>query len=355
MKPLRIERGIQQIGWETKTEGTVVKFRVRIKTKTFEGTKVFDTLKEAREYLGLARSRDGQKALTEFSDKARLAEEAMNALLLSPTLDAYLLQYYVQYLKDETTPTKARSSTAYKSRINTICKTKITVNKRELSGHVAMLKQFAKGNEKRIFGSLKPEEITEQTATDYIVERCKTAAKTTVKREVSMLQAFYNKLRFLDNATWKRVGRNPFKEADKSLLKNADKKRKRRLEEVEEIALFKALSECKNPEMGQIVGLAITTGMRRGEILGLRWENINGRQATVLDGKTGDREVVLSDEALKIIETIERKDGQLFHYTADGFATNWGRIKERVGIVDFRFHDTRREFIGRIVEQISNL
>lgn len=351
---MRIERGIREIQWKTK-DGTQVKFQVRIKRKDFEADRVFDTLKAARDFVSLTRTRDGQLALTEQGERAKLAEAAMSAYLESPPLSTYLRQYFLRYLKDETTPTKKLSSAAYKSRINTISNTKITTNAKELKGLVAMLKQHAKGNESRKFGDLKPEDVNEQIATDYIIERLKTVAVSTVQREVFLMQGFFTKLRYLDNATWKRLKNNPFKEADKSLLKSVAPKRKRRLSDDEEEALFKSLATCKNPEMLEIVGLALTTGCRRGEILELKWENIKTNVFDV-DGKTGAREVVLNDESRAIFATakLRMKDSKIFHYTPDGFATNWDRAKKRAGIVNFRFHDCRREFISRLVETIAN-
>lgn len=352
---MRIERGIKEVQWKTK-DGTQVRYRVRIKRKDFEADQLFENLKAARDYLALAKTKDGQLALTEHGQRAKMAEEAMVAYLKSPPLEVYLNQYFLRYLKNDSSPTKIRSSEAHKSRIRTICRTEISTNKKELTGLVAMLKKHAKGNEKKLFGSLKIEDINEEIATDYIVERCRSAKKITVKREAAMLQAFFNKLRYLDNATWKRLSANPFENADKSLLKDATKKRKRRLSEDEEYAIFSELKKCKNPEMLAIVGLALTTGMRRGEILELKWTNLGEKIIQIDDGKSGFREVVLNDESKLILDSIKnsKKDENLFHYTADGFASNWDRVKNRSGVTNFRFHDLRREFISRLVETISN-
>ena len=120
--------------------------------------------------------------------------------------------------------------------------------------------------------------------------------------------------------------------------------------------LFKALSQCKNPEMMEIVGIALSTGMRRGEILELKWENIKEHVIEVEQAKAGAREVVLNGDAKKILEIAvkRKKDERIFHYTPDGFATNWDRVKKKAKLENFRFHDCRREFISRLVETISN-
>jgi integrase len=352
---MRIERGIREIQWKTK-DGTQVKFQVRIKRKDFQADRVFDSLKAARDFVSLAKSKDGQLALTEQGQRAKLAEEFVAAYLKSPTMETYLRQYFLRYLKDESTPTKKLSSSAYDSKIRTICATKIKTNPKPLTGLVAMWKQHAKGNITQNFGDLKPEDVNEQIATDFIVERLKTVAVSTAQREVFLMQGFFNKLRYLDNETWKRLKANPFKEADKSLLKTVAKKRKRRLSDDEEVELFKALRECKNSEMMEIVGIALSTGMRRGEILELKWKNIKEHVIEVEQAKAGAREVVLNSDAKLILEIAKKrkKDERIFHYTPDGFASNWDRVKKRAKIENFRFHDCRREFISRLVETISN-
>lgn len=352
---MRIERGIREIQWTTK-DGTQVKFQVRIKRKDFQADRVFDSLKAARDFVALAKSKDGQIALTEQGQRAKLAEEWMTAYLKSPTMETYLQQYFLQYLKDESTPTKKLSSSAYDSKIRMICSTKIKTNPKPLTGLVAMWKQHAKGNITQNFGDLKPEDVNEQVATDFIVERLKQVAVSTVQREVFFMQGFFNKLRYLDNETWKRLKANPFKESDKSLLKSVAQKRKRRLSDDEEIELFKALKQCKNPEMMEIFGIALSTGMRRGEILELKWSNIKEHVIEVEQAKAGARDVVLNSDAEAILEIAKKRkrDEKIFHYTPDGFATNWDRAKKRANVKNFRFHDCRREFISRLIETISN-
>jgi integrase len=51
--------------------------------------------------------------------------------------------------------------------------------------------------------------------------------------------------------------------------------RKRRLEDGEEERLLAACDRGRTPLLKQLVILAIETGMRRGELLGLRWEHVH--------------------------------------------------------------------------------
>jgi len=76
--------------------------------------------------------------------------------------------------------------------------------------------------------------------------------------------------------------------------------RERRLESHEESML---LHEEEYP-LGYLIILALETGMRLGELLGMRWENINLKKSAVVlvETKNGERRVVpLSSKAKEVI------------------------------------------------------
>jgi len=110
------------------------------------------------------------------------------------------------------------------------------------------------------------------------------------------------------------------------------------------------LAECKNPNLRAVVSLAVNTGMRRGEILGLTWENVDLRNGFILVGqsKNGDRREIpingAAHEALKaIVRRIDTphvfcdKKGNVFKGGRNAFE----RACKRAGIYNFRFHDLR--------------
>ena len=80
--------------------------------------------------------------------------------------------------------------------------------------------------------------------------------------------------------------------------------RKRRLEDGEFDRLEEAAKQTKNPHIWPIIVFAIQTGMRRGEILGLRWEHVDLDRRIVLlpITKNGNsREVPLSTKAAQVL------------------------------------------------------
>ncbi len=72
------------------------------------------------------------------------------------------------------------------------------------------------------------------------------------------------------------------------------KGRDRCLSASEKEALLKACRESKNPFLYHIVHLALLTGMRYGEIVKLRWEDVNFelRYATLQQTKNGEKRVI---------------------------------------------------------------
>jgi integrase len=114
------------------------------------------------------------------------------------------------------------------------------------------------------------------------------------------------------------------------------------------------LAACRTSEyrlLYPIVLFALTTGMRRGELLGLRWQDIDldRRVAVLHNTKNGDRRSVpiVSDvaELLREHGKVRRLDSDLLFAGADGdpvwFEKHWHQALKAAKIKDFRFHDLR--------------
>ncbi|MBU2762884.1 site-specific integrase [Acidithiobacillus caldus] len=134
--------------------------------------------------------------------------------------------------------------------------------------------------------------------------------------------------------------------------------RERRLVDDEEARLLEACHKV-NPELAAIVQIAIETGMRQGEILGMTWNNVSvtKRQVFLPDTKNGtSRTVPLSLKAATILGGLPRKDagGPVFSYTADGMRASWAKALKRAGIEGLTFHDLRHEATSRLFEKGLN-
>lgn len=108
--------------------------------------------------------------------------------------------------------------------------------------------------------------------------------------------------------------------------------------------------------------LSLNTGMRRGEIFSLQWDNVNLEHALLTiegayakSGKT--RHIPLNTEALQVLKSWRRqtssaatlvfpnKDGKRF----DSIKKGWAGIINTANIKNFRWHDLRHHFASRLV------
>ena len=142
--------------------------------------------------------------------------------------------------------------------------------------------------------------------------------------------------------------------ADKVKRPAPPKARQRRLEAGEYIALERAASQTKNPYLWPIVILAIETGMRRSELLGLTRDDIDlkSRTAYLPDTKNGSsRTVPLSSKAVAVIRNLDKTRAHLFPISDNAIRLSWDKLKKRAKLNDFRFHDLRHEAISRFFER----
>ncbi|PKO89833.1 MAG: hypothetical protein CVU18_02755 [Betaproteobacteria bacterium HGW-Betaproteobacteria-12] len=135
------------------------------------------------------------------------------------------------------------------------------------------------------------------------------------------------------------------------------KSRKRRLEEGEETRLIVALKASRNPAMLTLVQLAIETAMRQGELLKMRWEDLELHDdhgtAYLHDTKNGeDRVVPLPAKAISLIRQLPRPSdgGRVFPMTKYSIRTAWDYACKRAAISGLRFHDLRHEATSRLFE-----
>lgn len=103
--------------------------------------------------------------------------------------------------------------------------------------------------------------------------------------------------------------------------------------------------------------LSINTGMRRGELLQLRWAAVDmkGKQITV-EGSTAKsqqtRHIPLNAEALEVLKhwKDQAPDGERVFPIDTGFKSAWAPLLERAKITSFRWHDLRHHFASRLVQ-----
>lgn len=131
--------------------------------------------------------------------------------------------------------------------------------------------------------------------------------------------------------------------------------RERRVTPQELKSLATALRTSRNPLLVSVINLAIFTGMRRSELLGLTWCNVDLQRglAFLPDTKNGhSRHVPLSPAARKVLTEVRqgRPDDLVLPISANAVRLSWERLKRRAAIDNLRFHDLRHEAISRFFE-----
>ena len=130
--------------------------------------------------------------------------------------------------------------------------------------------------------------------------------------------------------------------------------RVRFLDNQERQRLLDACKESRSIFLHSIVILALSTGMRKGEILGLRWRDVDfdSKRIVIQETKNGERRAVpLVGIALQLIEKLKVNDGGsfddfIFHSPESptkccSIRTAWDKAIKRAEIENFRFHDLR--------------
>ena len=188
----------------------------------------------------------------------------------------------------------------------------------------------------------------------YRDERLKEVSSGTVIRELAYLSSIINHAR----REWGINVSNPVQMVRKPQSPQA---RSRVLTNEEIVKLLQALEPQgrRSHWTKPVVQLALATAMRRGELLSLRWENIDlqGRTAFLPDTKNGDsRMVPLSTAAVQVLEGLPKHiSGIVIPVKFFSLDAAYKRARKRAGLQEVRFHDLRRTAITRMAEKLPNV
>jgi len=180
----------------------------------------------------------------------------------------------------------------------------------------------------------------------YKIQRLQKVSPATVNRELACLKHIYTKAK-----EWGKVSESP---ASKVKLLRERNRRLRYLEEEEIKRLYNACSEDLRP----IVAVALNTGMRIGEILSLKWGDIDfrGRIIYIMDSKSGEKREVPLNRTLYValLGVRKHRDSPFVFCGKDGKPRKdiRGAFKaalKKAEIEDFRFHDLRHTFASHLV------
>lgn len=174
---------------------------------------------------------------------------------------------------------------------------------------------------------------------DWRDRRLQAVSGASVKREINLMSAACT----VAVREWKWLAKNPFL----LIRKPVDTKPRERVISTEELERLDAAAT--SPMQRQVIRalrFAMETGMRAGEICGLR--DVRGNVAYLPDTKNGQpRAVPLSAEALRIWQ-----EGP-FGLTPATLDRHFRDIREICGLTDIHFHDSRRSAASRLAKILN--
>ena len=197
-----------------------------------------------------------------------------------------------------------------------------------------------------VFGGRFLYEIAPKAIEEFKAKRSENVSPATVNRELATLKTMLSKA-----VQWDILENSPAKNI-KFLREN--NRRVRYLEKAE----IKRLLNCSFGYIKPIIIMALNTGMRKGEILGLKWRDIDYKRGIIylLDTKNNDkREVPMSSFVKRALVRVPKhpdspyifcnKAGKPYKDIRKSFFTSL----KKASIINFRFHDLRHTFASQLV------
>ncbi len=245
-----------------------------------------------------------------------------------------------------------------------------------VKGHINSLRTF--------FGKRLIKELTTESMNDYKLLRLKTNSEllgrpvkiTTVNRELSVMRKmmryafgkgwilkdiFFN-AKLIDVSAEIERTRLLTKDEENRLLNSCQGERqityKRKIKGIEKEVT--ATISADNPQLKAMIILALDSGMRRGEIFKLRWQDIDfdnnlirivGTHTKTERARIAPLSQRAKDELEKLKEITTGANPFPFIDIKRSFAT----AKRLAGIDDLHFHDLRRTAITRWIQQGTSL
>lgn len=193
-------------------------------------------------------------------------------------------------------------------------------------------------------------ELDQKLVGEYRDERLTEVSGTTVRKELYMLSKLLGFGEMELGITLPRG--NPVLRIRKP---TESKGRDRRLSDSEWFEVEEECKKSRNTFLWPIVCIARETCMRQGEILAMKWEDIDWKRKFVFlhDTKNGEaRAVPLSPRAIETLKNLPRSiTGTVFPVQRMTLLHAFQGALKRAKIADFRFHDLRHEGISRLAER----
>jgi integrase len=200
------------------------------------------------------------------------------------------------------------------------------------------------------FGWKRLSEITSWDVEQYRLNRKKQAQPATVNRELALLRHMFNLA-----IEWGKAEKNPV--STRNHFFKEPNHRIRVLSPEEEHQLMTALDKPTRQHVKAITSVALHTGMRLGELLRLRWKDVDFATGyiAVNQTKSGElRGIPMNRVVREMLQSLPRMSGSVFgspfnDQPVKSIRTAFERALREAGIESFRFHDLRHTAASRMV------
>lgn len=199
----------------------------------------------------------------------------------------------------------------------------------------------------KAFGDKKLHEITCQGIELYMQKRTQEVKNASVNRELALLRHMLNKA-----IDWGYLKFNP---AQRVKPLKEPPGRDRHLSDSERERLLDACTGT----LKAIVLTALLTGMRKGELENLTWDDVDLECVEIALKRTKNNEkryIPISSELYPVLESLRNENPHSCYVFSKPDGTAYGNCRKgfesackRAGIKDFRFHDLRHTFASSLV------
>jgi len=206
---------------------------------------------------------------------------------------------------------------------------------------------------KKAFGTCRLNEVTSDKISRYLLKRKKKVGSCSINRELSFMSAAFNQA----IKVWDWCRDNPVSR----IKREKEKKRVKYFSEKEFSKIYEKLVDWVKP----IVMLAKNTGLRKSNLVNLKWTEVDLKQSFILlDSEVMKNSehlgVPLNSQALEVLKGQKRvrklhspyvfckKDGN--SYSTWGVYRAFKKACIAVKLGDFRFHDLRHDFCSKLVQ-----
>jgi integrase len=196
----------------------------------------------------------------------------------------------------------------------------------------------------RLIGRCSSRQITQTAVDKFILGRGKEIKRSTLNKDIRNLRAFIH---------WCRKNRYLNGEIELSLLKEDERPVKSlSITQVQELLT----ASIQFPALRMRILLALGTGLRRGDIESWKVSDLDFENSSVTTRSTKTRKsmgsrpvpVPIMAELKKYVSSLHPEQDKIFKRCFN--KSRWDKVRQKVGLADFKFHDLRKTF-GSVLAQ----